>query len=265
MSVNTLNNDNLYIFLEKLESYLIESGIYLLKRIPEDTNNLEVKSVIGGLLSRQISLCIQMIRSPNILNGHAAPLFLRAMTDLEIALSWILIDVEERVKKYVLYGLGEEKLIVEHYKKELEDNKGDDDYQNEVRKIIEYKEDWIRSQKPEYLVEINLGNWAQLDYRKMAQEAGKESLYKFPYKIFSQSAHNMWNCISIYNAENCVNPLHRYHVVPALKEAPIDIDYLYRAFKYVDQVYQVVLDKYNIYMPLIFPLDYFEEKIMAED
>lgn len=262
MGVKKLDNENFSKFLENLESYLIESCNYLLDKLPENPNNHEVKSVLGGLVSRQVTLSIQMVNSPNMLNGHAAPLFLRAMTDLQISLAWILIDLEDRVKKYVIYGLGEEKLILEHYKKELEDNTLDLNYKDEVQKIIQFKEEWIRAQKPEYLVEVNLGNWAQLDYRRMAQEAGKESLYKFPYKIFSQNAHNMWNFISLYNCTSCENPLHRYHLVPSLKEAQIDIDFLYRAFKYTDQVYELIIQSFNIYSPYNNPLNFFEQKIL---
>lgn len=247
-------------FLNDLEEYLVEGATHILQNIPDDPKKIENKSVIGSLLSRQTTLCIQMARAPNILNAHSAPLFLRAMVDLEITLSWILLDVDERVKKYVLYGLGEEKLIIEHYKKEAEDA-NDQEYKSEILSAIENKENWVRSQKPEYLLEINLGNWAQLDYRKMAQEAGKENLYKFPYKVFSQSAHNMWNYLAFYNSKKCNNPLHRYHTVPALLEAPFDIDYLYRAFKYVDHVWSAIIDKYDIYTPFVFPIDYFEEKL----
>lgn len=107
-------------FIQEYENYLISSFNELWGAIEIESNKLEAYSVIGGLLSRQVTLSMQMARSPNVLNGHVAPLFLRAMTDLHITLAWIMLDLEERSKKYILYGLGEEKLLVEHYKKGIE-------------------------------------------------------------------------------------------------------------------------------------------------
>jgi hypothetical protein len=41
-----------------------------------------------------------------------APIILRAMVDLYITLSWIFKDPLERSKKYIAYGLGQEKLEI---------------------------------------------------------------------------------------------------------------------------------------------------------
>lgn len=112
------DEDYLIKFIQAYESYLISSFNELWSTVEIEYDKLEAYSVIGGLLSRQVTLSMQMARSPNVLNGHVAPLFLRAMTDLHITLAWIMLDLEERSKKYILYGLGEEKLLVEHYRKE---------------------------------------------------------------------------------------------------------------------------------------------------
>ncbi len=246
-------------FINEYESFLKESFEELWSKVGIEYDKLEAYSVIGGLLSRQVTLSIQMARSPNILNGHSAPLFLRAMTDLHIALSWIMLDLVERSKKYILHGLGEEKLLMEHYKNELENEEDE-----QIRQIVDLKSEWINSQKREFFVEVNLGNWAQLDYRRMSQESGCESLYKFAYKPFSHAAHNMWPHVSIYNCKTCENPLHRYHLIPELREAPIDLDFLYRSCKYVHRAFELFINKFNINLKSKLPLewwdDYFTEK-----
>ena len=118
---------------------------------------------------------------------------------------------------------------------------------------------WINAQRREFLVEVNLGNWAQLDYRKMAQEAGCEGLYNFAYKPFSQASHNMWSHISRYNSKICENSLHKYHLVPYLFEAELDPDFLYRFCKYVHMAYDLFLEKFSLKLECPMPLDWWSQ------
>jgi hypothetical protein len=244
--------------VQSYESYLRLSFEEVWSKVIIEPDHLDAYAVIGGLLSRQVTLSIQLARSPYMWNGHSAPLFLRAMTDLQIALAWIMEDLPERSKKYILHGLGEEKLIMEQYKKELEENP-DPQILDQMNQIVEAKKSWINAQRHDFLVEINLGNWAQLDYRKMALEANCESLYKFAYKPFSQAAHNMWPHISVYNCRVCETPLHKYHLIPSLIEAPFDVDFLFRSCKYVDKSYQVFVDKFCIKIESKMPMDWWDQ------
>lgn len=170
--------DELREFIEAYERYLVRSFNDLWPKVPIDPCQLEAYSVIGALLSRQVTLSMQLARSPAAWNGHAAPLFLRAQTDLQITLGWILGDLPERARKYVLHGLGEEKLIVEQYKREISENP-DDPAREMMQQLVEAKTNWINGQRHEWLVEVNLGHWAHLDTRAMAIEANCEGLYKF--------------------------------------------------------------------------------------
>jgi hypothetical protein len=255
-----MDNSETKVFIETYEEYLAESFRALWALVDIEYDKLDAYSVIGALLSRQVTLSIEMARSPNTWTAHSAPLFLRAMTDLHITLSWIMLDLVERSTKYILHGLGDEKLVMEHYKKCIEDNPGDE-MNEDLEKVVQIKSDWINSQKRDFLVEVNLGHWAQLDYRKMSQEADCEDLYKFAYKPFSQAAHSMWPHVSRLNSKYCESPLHKYHLVPELFDAPLDLDYLYRSCKYVDKAYKCFVEKFSLNfthrMPLEWWYDYF--------
>jgi hypothetical protein len=252
-----MDEQGLRDFIESYENYLRDSFEEIWNAVRIEYDKLDAYSVIGGLLSRQVTLSIQMARSPSIWNGHSASLFLRAMTDLHIALAWIMLDLEERSKQYILHGLGEEKLLVEQYKKEIEENP---DYPNNdiLKQLVEEKTNWIEAQRRTFFVEVNLGNWAHLDYRRMAQESDNESLYKFAYKPFSHAAHNMWPHISRYNLKVCENPLHRYHLVPDLDEVSLDLDFLYRSCKYVHRAYEVFVEKFELELSVPMPLDWWD-------
>ncbi len=220
-----------------------------------DLYHSETFEVIGGLLSRQATLLIEMASAPAIWNGNIAPLILRCMTDLHITLAWILNSPEERAKKYILFGLGQEKLLIEHYKISLEEQDEPD-----VKKMVDMKEAWLDSQRREFMVEVNVGNWAQLDTRRMAQQADCEGLYKFAYVPFSAVAHNAWNHISRYNMIPCTNPLHKNHKIPAILEIPVDMDYLFRATKYFDKTIRYVDSKMKIKPDSKYPLDWWVEQ-----
>lgn len=225
-------------------------------QIEIDLYKSETFEVIGGLLSRQATLLIEMASAPPIWNGNIAPLILRSMTDLHITLAWILRDPDDRSKKYILYGLGQEKLLIEHYRSAL-----DEDDDPDIRKMVELKESWLESQRREFMTEVNVGNWAHLDTRKMAQEADCEGLYKFAYTPFSMVAHNMWNHISWYNMIPCENPLHKGHKKPSILDVPTDMDYLYRAAKYFDKTLRYFDEHTGIKVRARYPLDWWEKQM----
>lgn len=250
--------EELRVFIGDYEAYLVRSFDDLWSKVPIDSSQLDAFSVVGALLSRQVTLSIQLARSPAAWNGHAAPLFLRSQTDLHITCAWILADLVDRARKYVLHGLGEEKLIIEQYKSELDENPTTADREM-MEQLIEAKSHWIAGQRHEWMVEVNLGHWAHLDTRAMAMEADCESLYKFAYKPFSQAAHSMWPHVSVYNSRRCENPLHRYHLIPELVEVRGDPDYLYRSCKYVHRTYETFVQKFGISLSEPLPLDWWDD------
>lgn len=242
---------------EDYERYLRDSFDTLWSQVKVEADKLEAYSAIGGLLARQVTLSLELARSPGTWNGHSAPLFLRAMTDLYIALAWILGDLKVRAEQYIKHGLGEEKLLMELYKQKR-DELEPGEQRCQMEKIVEIKENWINFQRREFFVEVNLGNWSPLNYRQMAEESECLDLYNFAYKPFSHVAHNMWPHVSVYNSRICSNPLHRNHLIPALNDAPIDADYLYRSIKYVDKAYRLFAEKLKLLGLEIYPLDWWE-------
>jgi hypothetical protein len=255
-----IDSSHIFSLAEAYEDFLSASFYSLWSKVPIDPLALDAFSVIGALLSRQVTLSIQLARSPNTWNGHSAPLFLRSQIDLHITLAWILGELEERAKLFIFHGLGEEKLIIEHFAHSV-DIHPDSPSNDLVQGLVEAKRAWINSQRAEWMVEVNLGNWSRLDTRKMALESNCEGLYKFAYKPFSQAAHSMWPHISLHNARPCTNPLHRYHLVPELLETPLDVDYLYRSCKYVHRSYEAVVKAFAIEPVGPMPLEWLEHEI----
>jgi hypothetical protein len=200
-----------------------------------DMAHVEMYEVLGGLMARQTTLASHLAFAPSIWNGHIAPIILRAMTDVYITFAWIWKKPVERSRMYIYYGLGQEKLQLEHLKAQIE-RSGGDPAKSEVVQVFEA---WLNAQRFTFLTEVNVGSWSGTDTRRMAEEAGCIELYRFAYAPFSQATHSMWPHVLRYNLRHCTNPLHRLHRVPGEADVGLDADYLYRAAKYVKKMFDL--------------------------
>ncbi len=195
---------------------------------PPDFAYIHVHEVIGGMLARQATLAKEIASAPLLWNGHSAPILLRAMADVYINIAWLLLDPVARCLRFISFGLGQAKLELEHRRAEIVDRMPT----SEEAATIEASERWIETQRACFLQNVDLGNWAGLSVRQMADEAGCIDFYNFVYTPFSACAHSMWHHIGRYNLIKCTNPLHRYHGRPISPAAEPDLHYLLLAAKY---------------------------------
>ncbi len=197
-----------------------------------DLGKREYHEVVGALLARQVTLGRGLAESPMTWTGHHAPLFLRAMADVHIALAWVLGD-HERAREFIKYGLGQEKLRVEHLRSEAGENSPP-----EQSAMLDATEEWINSQRFTFLTEVNVGSWSGKSTRKMAEEGGCLDFYNLVYQPFSACTHSMWHHVGRYNVTSCENPLHQFHRIPDDPDLSLDIHYLYLAGKYVEKSFR---------------------------
>ena len=85
--------------------------------LPKNLLAGEEAEVVGALLARQCHLTLKL-SSVSLWDWSFGPLFLRAMTDAYITLAWILGDPLDRSRKFIDYGLGQEKLQAEHLREQ---------------------------------------------------------------------------------------------------------------------------------------------------
>lgn len=230
------------------------------KAWPLDLAQYEMHEAVGALLARQVTLAVQLAAAPPIWNPHLAPLILRSMTDTYISLGWILCDPVDRAQKFILYGLGQEKLEIEHLKAraEAEGWKPEDD------PLIKSKEEWLNEQRYEFLTEVNVGSWSGIDTRKMAEEAGLLDVYRFDYQPSSAAMHSQWHHIGRFNLVTCPNPLHKLHKIPVAPELGSDITYLVRAAEYVQKAFTLFDNKFGVKVGVASALDTLSAFLDAE-
>jgi hypothetical protein len=228
-----------------ITTFIEQSRIELKERWEKwdiDLTNNELHEVIGALLGRQVTLARQMAECPPIWNGHIAPIILRAMADVYITLAWVLKEPLSRSRKFILYGLGQAKLQLEHRKAQI----GDREPTPEEKMLIQASEAWINSQRFTFLTEVNVGSWSGISTRKMAEEAECIDFYNYVYSPFSECAHSMWHHIARYNLRQCANPLHQYHQIAEDPELPMDPYNLYLAGKYLQKSFYAFDKKFSI-------------------
>ena len=193
----------------------------------------EKNEVVGSLLARQATLASGLAQSPGFWNLDLGSLVLRAMYELHITVAWILKSPDERAKKFIEFGLGQEKLILEHIKSPPPG------YDSPDERTMKGLESWLNSQKFSWLTVVNVGAWADTSFRKMADEAGLADHYRMKYVPMSSNTHSMWNYVGKYNLRRCENPLHRYHRIPRVVAVETDIRILLDAAALADETFRL--------------------------
>lgn len=229
--------DDLEEFLQAIEDRIRRELRARCEACTPDFRAPEVFSVLTALLARQATLAIEFVDAPQLWNSHSAPLFLRAMSDVHITLSWILLEPNTRARQYIDHGLGQAKLELEHRKKGLES--ADEDSKEGMKQIIQAYESWINVQRWHFLVEVNVGAWSGKTTRQMAEEAGIIDFYNYVYTPFSQCAHSTWFHVGRYNSQPSESPLSRQLWVPEIRESPTDWWNLSLVAKYLDKSFNL--------------------------
>lgn len=206
-----------------------------------DFKQPEAFTAISALLCRQATLAIEMSSAPQLWNGHSAPLFLRAMTDVHITASWIMLEPATRSKQYIEHGLGQGVLSVEHRKASIE--RAHDDDKQDIENAIKAEEAWINIQKWNFLVDVNVGSWSGKTTRVMAEEAGCIDFYNYVYTPFSQCAHSTWYHVGRYNSSPSESALTTPIWMPKIADSNPDVRDLSLAAKYVDKTFNFFDEK----------------------
>lgn len=205
-----------------------------------NVDQLEVHEVIGAILARQITLTKSFSNNPQLWNNDLAPLILRVMTDNYISLHWILKDPLDRTRKFIAYGIGNEKLQAEKRKMNIAENKLD---QNEDELLMSQYQ-WIDFHRYSFLTTVDVGSWSGISTRQMAIDSDCKDFYDLVYDPFSNCTHNSWNHIGKYNVVMSTNPLHKFLRMPYVPTGEISSFYADLSVKYLSMVFDSFETKY---------------------
>lgn len=184
--------------------------------------------VVSGLISRQVRLASAIIQQPSLWALDLGPISLRCMVDTHITLAWLTkCGKPEDFASFIEYGLGQEKLLLEHLR--AREKNGETFWDQEG------VEAWLEDQILPQVLPVNVGAWNSRDTRKMAQEADCADVYSLGYTPFSSVLHPMWNSLAKFNLTYCLNPLHRHHKIPTFDEPPLTPTVAIEAIRIVNE------------------------------
>jgi hypothetical protein len=136
-----------------------------------------------------------------------AKLALRMLAEIYITFKFLISVGDEKLWDiYRSYGSGQAKLTF-----------------LKLDEILESKPGYIKKENIEELANediymdfqnIDLGNWAKTDLRKMSLVADCKDVYDAYYSWLSSYAHGQWCAVRDVVFTTCYNPLHRLHRIP---------------------------------------------------
>ena len=142
--------------------------------------------------------------------GIAGRLLLRTLAECRITLAYLQHKNDPELwAKFRKYGTGQAKLILLKLK---ESARPPHSISIETLERLANEDVW------QEFVDIDLGNWAGIDLRKMAEESGTKDVYDAHYGWNSGFAHGHWAAMRDVTLTTCLNPLHRVHRIPAADE-----------------------------------------------
>lgn len=221
------------------------------QKLPKDAFESEITEAIGALLARQVSVARRIARNPGVWDWHIGPILLRTLVDTHITLAWILADPLSRARKFVSFGLGQEKLQIEHLKAVNAENNDTD-----IASLIEVRQEWVTAQRYMFLLEVDVGAWSGMSTRDMAEEVGLQSLYNFAYAPWSSCTHSMWNHVGKFNLRFDGSPLHRYLKAPFDPEFEPQMDVLYNSAKYLGLSFDAIDQHFGLKCETMGPYAY---------
>jgi len=158
-----------------------------------------------GFVFYSLSLLFESILTQG--KGLTIKIIIRTLAETYITFKYLIYkDNENLWQQYRVYGAGQAKLACLKLREDL--SKKSDFIKKIDLEIIANEDIYM-----EYL-DINVGNWANLNLRKISEEANCKEIYNTYYDWTSSYLHAQWGAVRDTVFITCKNPLHRLHRVP---------------------------------------------------
>ena len=186
-----------------------------------------------GLYSLSLLQELLQVGSNHSISGRTT---LRTIVESFITLAYLAKkDDPELWQKYRVYGTGQAKKAFLKL----------DDSENEIPSFVDRNtlEQLANEDRSQEFQTIDLGHWAEMNLRKMSEDAGVKDVYDRFYDWTSIFSHGHWPAIHDVVFNTCGNPLHRLHRIP--RQYPRTLpDVVPDACQLVDKILEIVSQLY---------------------
>jgi hypothetical protein len=167
--------------------------------------------ILLGLACRIYRLTIHVISFLPNWTEDISEIFIRMVLESYIYYRWLKKNgKKEDYEKFYNYGLGQQKLRLEHIKFYLrEQGLSEDEVKQRALDI-----DYLKKHKMPEFVPVNVGNPLDKNLRIIADEADCRELYALMYSPASSAIHGMYDSLDLFYLRRCINPFHGRHKVP---------------------------------------------------
>lgn len=186
------------------------------QEVVDDPETDEPNAVLLGLASRLFSVLYAFLERPSAWVPTTAGYFVRPIVDTRILVGWLIVrDDPEIYAAYREHGLGRLKLLREHIKVDL-----GDDLDDEAKEALDHIDRRVNLERDEWFQTVNLGSFADVNPRQMAEEADLKRVYDLTYAPLSSSNHGEWPTVRENDTVICQEPLHGSHRLGAFAPPP---------------------------------------------
>jgi hypothetical protein len=179
-----------------------------------DLSQPEQHEVLTGLVARAARVAIRTAHHPDLWSGEHGTTAMRILAETEIVITWMGATGDPDIyAKYQRYGHGKRKLMRRHFEGLRAEFDSPPEMLNDASEAFKRGTggSWAEDMQ-EVSVEKN---FADKDLRQMAAEVGLEDLYRHVFQPASGVSHGEWWAIEDYAMQRCLNPLHRFHLIPS--------------------------------------------------
>lgn len=206
---------------------------------PVDLASPMKSQVIGGLLARQVRYVRHMLITPRLLCDELGQPLLRSMVESAITSAWLIRNGQPAdLERYVLFGLGQEKLALEHLSATAETSVF---LEERRQREIAVRTEWLDGQRFRSLLPVDVSSsWmAPRSLRDLAEQVDMIDLYNTVYTSTSAQVHGSWNAVGRTALRYCFNPLHRLHMVPDIESTRMDLMMVLTALRILARSWEV--------------------------
>lgn len=178
-----------------------------------DLYNPAKHEVTCGLIMRAGRAATAVLRAPHCWSSEHSSWMIRLLAETEIVLAWLDQQGLELFNQYQDYGRGKQKLARRH----MDDLAASmDEPPEELVRAMSLMDSKLKVAGGEEFINVSVAaNFAGVTLREMAEQVNRRDLYRHLYQGASSYSHGEWWTVEDDAMQRCLNPLHRFHLIPS--------------------------------------------------